>query len=137
MRTSLEVQGRINAHARAGDAKQTFTGRDLATYIGLDKTVDSKNERKEVPFLIDEIARFLGVTIEISEDEVSIPTACGGAPSWMTSIWRKSRPPNEAHQARNVEGSENEDQDQRSCRYPGRRPLRRPLRRHGVTPKVA
>ena len=72
LRTSLEVQGRINALLGRTPPTRTFVGRDLATYIGLDKSVDLKNERVEVPFLIDDIARVLKVTIEITSDEVTI-----------------------------------------------------------------
>ncbi len=71
-RTSLEVQGRINDLLGREKPKQTFMGRDLSKYIGLDKTVDSKHEMQEVPFLIDDIARFLGVTIDVTVDEVTI-----------------------------------------------------------------
>jgi len=69
---SLEVQSRINALLGRDPPKKAFIGRDLAKYIGLDKTVDSKNERIEVPFLIDDIARVLGVTIDVTIDEVTI-----------------------------------------------------------------
>lgn len=72
LRTALEVQGRINAHLGRKPPTKPFTGRDLATYIGLDKTVDSANERTEAPFLADEIGKFLGITIEIGEEEVQI-----------------------------------------------------------------
>jgi len=72
LRTSLEVQGRINALLGREPPTETFTGRDLATYVGLDKSVDSKSERIEVPFLIDEIAKFLGITIEVNADEIKI-----------------------------------------------------------------
>ncbi|HEX8238966.1 MAG TPA: hypothetical protein VF574_04415 [Allosphingosinicella sp.] len=72
LRTSLETQGKINALLGREPPTQEFKGRDLATYIGLDKTVDSKSERIEVPFLIDEIAKFLKVTIEVGTDEVRI-----------------------------------------------------------------
>jgi hypothetical protein len=72
LRVSLNVQDRINAHLGREKPKKPFMGRDLATYIGLDKTVDSKSERLEVPFLIDDIARFLGVTIDVTADEVTI-----------------------------------------------------------------
>ncbi len=71
-RTSLEVQGRINALLGREKPKRTFEGRDLSKYIGLDKTVDSKHEVQEVPFLIDDIGRFLGVTIDVTVDEVTI-----------------------------------------------------------------
>jgi hypothetical protein len=71
-RVSLDVQDRINTLLGREKPKQTFTGRDLGKYQGLDKSVDSKNERKEVPFLIDDIARVLGVTIEVTVDEVAI-----------------------------------------------------------------
>jgi hypothetical protein len=71
-RVSLEVQGRINNLLGREEPKKTFLGRDLGKYIGLDKTVDSKNEKKEVPFLIDDIARVLGVTIDITVDDVTI-----------------------------------------------------------------
>jgi hypothetical protein len=71
-RTSLEVQGRINNLLGREKPKQTFMGRDLSKYIGLDKTVDSKHEIQVVPFLIDDIARFLGVTIDVTVDEVTI-----------------------------------------------------------------
>lgn len=71
-RVSLEVQGRINNLLGREKPKKTFLGRDLGKYIGLDKTVDSKNEKKEVPFLIDDIARVLGVTIDITVDDVTI-----------------------------------------------------------------
>lgn len=69
---SLEVQGRINTLLGREQPKKTFMGRDLGKYIGLDKSVDSKNERKEVPFLIDDIARVLGITIDITVDAITI-----------------------------------------------------------------
>jgi hypothetical protein len=69
---SLEVQGRINGLLGRTPPVRTFMGRDLATYVGLDKSVDSKDERVEVPFLVDDIARVLGVTIDITVDEVKI-----------------------------------------------------------------
>jgi hypothetical protein len=72
LRVSLDVQDRINTLLGREKPKQTFMGRDLAKYVGLDKSVDSKNERKEVPFLIDDIARVLGVTIDVTADEVAI-----------------------------------------------------------------
>jgi hypothetical protein len=72
LRVSLATQDRINALLGRDKPKQTFMGRDLAKYIGLDKSVDSKNERKEVPFLIDDIARVLGVTIDVTVDDVRI-----------------------------------------------------------------
>ncbi|MGZ8284911.1 MAG: hypothetical protein ACXW27_05905 [Allosphingosinicella sp.] len=71
-RVSLDVQDRINALLGREKPKQTFMGRDLSKYIGLDKSVDSKHERREVPFLIDDIARFLGVTIDVTVDDVTI-----------------------------------------------------------------
>lgn len=71
-RITLETQGRINAHLGREKPKKTFMGRDLSKYIGLDKTVDSKNERQEVPFLIDDIAKVMGVTIDVTADEVII-----------------------------------------------------------------
>jgi hypothetical protein len=72
LRVSLDVQDRINALLGREKPKQTFMGRDLAKYIGLDKSVDSKTERKEVPFLIDDIAKVLGVTIDVTADDVTI-----------------------------------------------------------------
>ncbi|HET9638416.1 MAG TPA: hypothetical protein VFP12_04340 [Allosphingosinicella sp.] len=72
LRVSLATQDRINTLLGREKPKQTFMGRDLAKYIGLDKSPDSKNERKEVPFLIDDIARFLGVTIDVTVDDVTI-----------------------------------------------------------------
>jgi hypothetical protein len=77
--TSLEVQGRINALLGRDAPKRTFMGRHLATYIGLDKTVDSKNERREVPFLVDDVAKILGVTIDVSKDEVTIKDGIRGS----------------------------------------------------------
>jgi hypothetical protein len=71
-RVSLEVQDRINGLLGRSKPKQIFMGRDLSKYLGLDKSVDSKNERKEVPFLIDDIARVLGVTIDVTADDVTI-----------------------------------------------------------------
>jgi hypothetical protein len=72
LRLSLEVQDRINTLLGREKPKETFYGRDLATYVGLDKSVDSKDERIEVPFLIDDIAKFLGVTIDVTVDSVTI-----------------------------------------------------------------
>jgi hypothetical protein len=72
LRTSLEVQGRINALLGRPEPTREFTGRDLTTYIGLDKSVDSKDERKEVPFLVDDIGRVLGLTIEITVDDITV-----------------------------------------------------------------
>jgi hypothetical protein len=69
---SLEVQSRINALLGRTPPKKTFMGRDLAKYVGLDKSVDSKNEGVEVPFLIDDTARLLGVTIDVTIDKVTI-----------------------------------------------------------------
>lgn len=71
-RVSLEVQGRINNLLGREAPKHIFQGRDLAKYIGLDKSVDSKDERKEVPFLIDDIARVIGLTIDVTADEITI-----------------------------------------------------------------
>jgi hypothetical protein len=72
LRLSLDVQDRINTLLGRQKPKETFYGRDLATYVGLDKSVDSKDERIEVPFLIDDIAKFLGVTIDVTVDSVVI-----------------------------------------------------------------
>ena len=72
LQVSLEVQSRINGLLGRTPPVRTFMGRDLATYIGLDKSVDSKDERVEVPFLVDDIARVLGVTIDVTADEVTI-----------------------------------------------------------------
>jgi hypothetical protein len=72
LQVTLETQGRINAHLGREKPKKTLMGRDLARYVGLDKTVDSKNERQEVPFLIDDIARVMGLTIDVTADEVII-----------------------------------------------------------------
>ncbi|MEA3008492.1 MAG: hypothetical protein QOJ91_184 [Sphingomonadales bacterium] len=72
LRVSLATQDRINTLLGREKPKQTFMGRDLAKYIGLDKSVDSKDERKEVPFLIDDIAKVLGVTIDVTADDVTI-----------------------------------------------------------------
>lgn len=72
LRVSLATQDRINDLLGRDKPRTTFMGRDLAKYIGLDKSPDSKNERKEVPFLIDDIARVLGVTIDVTADEVTI-----------------------------------------------------------------
>jgi hypothetical protein len=69
---ALEVQDRINTLLGREKPKKKFIGRDLAKYVGLDKTVDSKFERREVPFLVDDIAKFLGVTIDVTVDEVII-----------------------------------------------------------------
>jgi hypothetical protein len=71
-RTTLETQARINAHLGREQPKTVFMGRDLAKYSGLDKTVDSKHERREPPFLADDIARAMGITIDITVDEVII-----------------------------------------------------------------
>jgi len=72
VQTSIEVQGRINALLGREIPTRPFRGRDLAKYIGLDKTPDSRNERKEVPFLIDDIAKLLGITIEVDADDITI-----------------------------------------------------------------
>ncbi len=72
LRVSLEVQDRINTLLGREKPKETFYGRDLSTYVGLDKSVDSKAEKREVPFLIDDIAKVLGVTIDVTVDGVSI-----------------------------------------------------------------
>jgi hypothetical protein len=72
LKVSLEVQDRINNLLGREKPKRTFMGRDLATYVGLDKSVDSKDERREVPFLIDDIAKVLKVTIDVTVDEVTI-----------------------------------------------------------------
>jgi hypothetical protein len=72
LQVTLETQGRINAHLGREKPRNVFMGRDLARYVGLDKTVDSKNERQEVPFLIDDIARVMGLTIDVTADEVII-----------------------------------------------------------------
>jgi hypothetical protein len=69
---TLETQGRINAHLGREKPKKTFMGRDLAKYVGLDKTVDSKHEKQQVPFLVDDIARVMGLTIDVTADEVII-----------------------------------------------------------------
>ena len=72
LRTSLETQGRINALLGRTPPTQPFTGRDLATYLGLDKTVDSKFERKALHFLGDFMGQMLGVTIAVTTDEILI-----------------------------------------------------------------
>lgn len=72
LKVSLDVQDRINTLLGREKPKETFYGRDLSTYVGLDKTVDSKAEKREVPFLIDDIAKVLGVTIDVTVDGVSI-----------------------------------------------------------------
>ncbi|HEX8512066.1 MAG TPA: hypothetical protein VF688_03065 [Allosphingosinicella sp.] len=71
-RVALDVQDRINTLLGREKPRETFQGRDLGKYIGLDKTVDSKHEKREVPFLIDDIARVLGVTIDVTVDDVTI-----------------------------------------------------------------
>lgn len=71
-RVSLDVQNRINALLGREQPRKTFMGRDLGKYIGLDKSVDSKNERREVPFLIDDIAKVLKITIDVTVDGVTI-----------------------------------------------------------------
>ncbi|MFL6846702.1 MAG: hypothetical protein ACJ8ER_17695 [Allosphingosinicella sp.] len=72
LRVSLDVQDRINTLLGREKPKRTFMGRDLARYIVMDKSVDSKNERREVPFLVDDIATYLGMTIDITTDDVVI-----------------------------------------------------------------
>jgi hypothetical protein len=79
LRTSLEVQGRINALLGRDTPARPFMGRHLATYVGLDKSVDSKSERKEVPFLVDDIARLLGITIDVGTDDVTITEGIRGS----------------------------------------------------------
>jgi hypothetical protein len=69
---ALEVQGRVNALLGREAPKRPFTGRDLARYLGLEKSVDGKDETNHVPFLIDDLGRLLGITIEVSVDEVTI-----------------------------------------------------------------
>jgi hypothetical protein len=71
-RLALEVQDRINTLLGREKPKQKFMGRDLSKYLGLEKSVDSKFEKQEVPFLVDDIARFLGVTIDVTVDEIII-----------------------------------------------------------------
>src|SRR4051812_5317473 len=72
LRVALEVQGRINALLGREPPTRTFTGRDLARYSGLEKNVDSRNEMREVPFLIDDLGRLLDVTITVTTDDVTI-----------------------------------------------------------------
>jgi hypothetical protein len=79
LRTSLETQARINALLGREAPTRPFRGRDLAKYVGLDKSVDSKNERKEVPFLIDDIANLIGVTIDVTVDEVRVSAGARNA----------------------------------------------------------
>jgi hypothetical protein len=69
---SLETQGRINALLGRSAPTQPFTGRDLARYAGLEKSVDSRNESRSVPFLIDDLAKLLDVSIAVTVDEVTI-----------------------------------------------------------------
>lgn len=70
VRVTLKTQSEINALLGREPPKKVFEGRDLAKYVGLDKTVDSKHEQQEVPFLIDDIARVMGLTIDVTADEV-------------------------------------------------------------------
>ncbi|MBV8686623.1 MAG: hypothetical protein JOZ90_12010 [Alphaproteobacteria bacterium] len=72
LRVSLDVQANINALLGRQPPSRPFQGRDLARYINMDKSVDSKNERREVPFLIDDIARYIGLTIDVTVDGVAI-----------------------------------------------------------------
>jgi hypothetical protein len=92
IRTTLETQAKINDLLGREQPKKAFEGRDLARYQGLDKTVDSKHERREAPFLVDDIARAMGVTIDVTMDEVIItegvremPAAPKEIPSDVTS----------------------------------------------------
>jgi hypothetical protein len=72
LEVSLGTQRRINDLLGRKQPTGVFTGRDLARYVGLDKNVDSRNEMNEVPFLIDDMARLLDVTINVTVDDVTI-----------------------------------------------------------------
>jgi len=72
IRTTLETQTQINDLLGREQPKKAFEGRDLARYQRLDKTVDSKHEVREAPFLVDDIARVMGITIDVTMDEVII-----------------------------------------------------------------
>jgi hypothetical protein len=75
LRTALEVQGRINALLGRTSPLRTFQGRDLVRYAALNKSVPPGRERKPVPFLIDDLARILGIAIEIDAEKVTIVRA--------------------------------------------------------------
>jgi hypothetical protein len=72
LEVSQEVQGRINVLLKREPAKRPYTGRDLARYAALEKNVDGRNESRDVPFLIDDVGRLLGVTIGVTVDEITI-----------------------------------------------------------------
>jgi len=78
VRTSLEVQSRINTLLGRDTPTKPFRGRDLAKYIGLDKTPDSRNERQEVPFLLDDLGRLLDITIDVTADSIKISEGARG-----------------------------------------------------------
>jgi hypothetical protein len=68
--SALDAQGRINALLGRSASKQPFMGRDLARYMAMRR--GPGQEAKEPPFLIDEVARILGLTIEIGRDRVTV-----------------------------------------------------------------
>jgi hypothetical protein len=69
---ALEAQGRINALLGRPAPAGPFLGRDLVRYVALGKRVDWAQESRKVPFLVDEVADLLGVTIDIGTDAVTI-----------------------------------------------------------------
>jgi hypothetical protein len=81
---ALEAQGRINALLGREPPKRPFTGRDLATgpFIGRNlaqyRLGDEATGPKTAPFLVDDIARLLGVAIEIGADRVDVFRSPGG-----------------------------------------------------------
>ncbi|MEA3065979.1 MAG: hypothetical protein QOJ27_2436 [Sphingomonadales bacterium] len=72
---ALEAQGRINALLGRPAPAQPFMGRDLARYMAMRR--GPGQDVKAPPFLIDEVARHLGVTIEIGRDGVTIAAGAG------------------------------------------------------------
>jgi hypothetical protein len=81
---ALEAQGRINALLGRQAPRRRFTGRDLATgpFIGRDLTRYRRRDEAaaptSAPFLVDDIARLLGVTIDIDAETVTILRSPGG-----------------------------------------------------------
>ena len=84
LNTALEAQQRINALLGRDPPRRPFTGRDLATgpFIGRDlaqyRSPGDGSAPPAPPFLVDDVARLLGVTIEIGAGEVRILRSLGG-----------------------------------------------------------
>jgi hypothetical protein len=75
LRTSLEVQGRINALLGRSAAGESIAGRDLARYTIFRGGARPPGASEAAPFLVDEIADLLGVTVGIDAGAVTVAPA--------------------------------------------------------------